>query len=94
MDVKNSGRDVAAASKTIPINIPPRRVRKAITSPYFANCIAANTKIADEIINFNHIIKIKPFLLLRNSFGTDRGQAANTPVFGWLRSPMISSAAF
>ncbi len=46
MVVSSSGREVAAANSRVPMNMPPRPVRTAITSPYSDSLAAAATVTA------------------------------------------------
>ncbi len=41
--VRTSGSEVAPASSSTPMNMPPRRVRTAMMSPYLASWVAART---------------------------------------------------
>lgn len=53
ISVINSGRDVTAATRTPPINAPPKRVFAIITSAYLINFIDATNKIIARGINKN-----------------------------------------
>ena len=54
MEVSSSGRLVAPAKRSTPINIPPSLVRAAITSPYLASCIAEKTIKAADTTKVTH----------------------------------------
>ena len=58
--VSSSGREVAAANKRTPMNIPPRRVRTATTSPYWASLTAAITRTALLAMKVSQTIGIYP----------------------------------
>ena len=55
--VNISGSEVAPANNKTPINIPPRRVRTAMTSPYWASLMAASTRTTLLRIKISHTIE-------------------------------------